>query len=736
MSLVISINHQYQKATASGGFEPIMIDSPEKAKEVFSSSDWTPGIFRDGKRSNENFMESACIAIDIDNTTASRMSIDDFKAEFVDYEYWICTSRNHGKEKKNRHGNYPAADRFHAVFPLESTIKTPHEYTEFIEAMISHYPAIDKGAKDGARFFYGYDGTEVLYNQGRFYQKPIPKVSKLNHVNGEIQFDDDDKKKEIVFQKLIDSASAGAFTNRDDWIYCGMALKAEGYSFEQWMELSWDNERELLSENRNRWNGFKADKHSMGTLIHYAQVGDPGFKVRKYASPSNSVNGQDIKKAEVGSGARHFLAMPWERWYQPHVEVKEKKNPKTGEYFDVHIPKSTIENLEAMVGFYGITVKENLMKHSVEITIPGQDKSEGKEENAKLATIFSLCVLNGLSTANLDKFVISIAHRNAYHPVKDFLLSLEKWDGKDRIKDILSDVLEVVYFEGCEQLPSIVLRRWLISCVAAVMEKSYRGRGVLTFQGTQEMGKTSFFRSIIPQDHFDEWFKDGISIDPKDRDSIFKVLSHWVVELGEIEGMFRKEISALKAFITSDEDVLRLPYEPKMERYPRRTILCATVNDPNFLNDPTGSSRFWVLTTKKINYKHSIDCRQLWAQAFHYYNSGERWWLDGVEKDWLTISNANFYEIDAHMELIKIKYDLDQLKMAQCRKRTMLATEVCLELGLKVERRETRAIATALRSLNIEEGWCSNRSKGFVMPPLRTESQFSGTTYENRYGGE
>jgi putative DNA primase/helicase len=125
--------------------------------------------------------------------------------------------------------------------------------------------------------------------------------------------------------------------------------------------------------------------------------------------------------------------------------------------------------------------------------------------------------------------------------------------------------------------------------------------------------------------------------------------------------MFKKEISALKAFITSDEDILRLPYERKSEKYPRRTIMCATVNDPNFLNDPTGSSRFWVITAKSIRYNHGIDISQLWAQALKLYSDGVSWWLEGEEKDWLTVSNANFYELDAHAELIKIKFDLDAL---------------------------------------------------------------------------
>lgn len=725
MSLIISTNREYQNAKAPTGFAPEVISTEEEARAIVGQFDWTPAIFRDGHRKVENFMESVCIAVDIDNTTASRMSIEDFKKEFAQYEYWIFTSRNHGKEKRSGTSTYQPADRFHAVFPLSSPIKTPHEYREFIEAMIEKYPCIDKGAKDGARFFFGYRETQIIYNPGKSLEKPV--VSKAQQSFSENRFDPENRKDEIL-DLLKRAAGSGCFTDREDWISCGMAMKASGYCFEEWMDLSWDSERQAMSENQKRWNGFNADRHSMGTLIRFARMADPGFMVKRVAgSPSEAVT-------TVGKSI-NFMAMPWMSWYQPHVEVTKKKNQETGEYYDVHTPKATLENFEAMISYYKIRILENLMTRDIEIEIPGMEKTEGKAENAFHGMLLSLCVLNKFAVGNIDPFIVTIAHRNSYHPVRDWLSGLEEWDGHDRVQTILDSVLDIEYFQGIEKLPRILLTKWLVSCVAAVMAKSYRGRGVLTFQGAQEIGKTSFFRSIVPTEHFDNWFKDGVHLDSKDKDSVKRVISYWIVELGEIEGMFKKEISALKAFITSDEDVLRLPYERKSEKYPRRTILCATVNDPNFLNDPTGSSRFWVLTAKSIRYNHDIDIRQLWAQALFHYRGGMSWWLEGQEKEWLTISNANFYELDTHAELIKIKYDVELLNMKETKFRAMLATEVVMELGLRIEPKETKAVARALRSLGVREGWCTNRSKGFLMPPLRMVTEFNND-HGRRYGND
>jgi hypothetical protein len=731
MSLILSTNHQYQKANDPAGFEPVVINTEREAFDIVGKFDWSASLFRDGHRKVENFMESVNIGVDIDNTTEHQMSIKDFQSTFSGIEYWIFTSRNHQKEKRHRNGVYPPQDRYHAVFPVSESIKNPDEYREFVEALISVYPCIDAGAKDAARFFFGSYDTIVIHNKGKNIEKPVVKpierprnITPMLPVN---DYQDEGKKKEEIYNLLVSAAHAGAFDDRKDWIDCGMAMKSQNYGFEQWMELSWDTERSNVSENQKRWDGFKGDKHSSGTLVMFARVADPGFMVKKIASvPYSKKNVITPANDAVVMERQNILTMPWERWYQPHVVVTKKKDVVTGLYYDVHKAKSTLENFEAMISFYGITILENLMTRDIEILIPGLEKSEGKSENASHGYILSICVLNEFQVGNLDYFIVTIGHRHSYHPVKDWFGTLEPWDGKDRVQELLDTVLDIQYFEGLEKLPEILLRKWFVSCVAAVMNKSYRGRGVLTFQGEQEIGKTSFFRSIVPQAHFDDWFKDGVHIDTKDKDSVKRVISHWIVELGEIEGMFRKEISALKAFITSDEDILRLPYEPKAEHYPRRTIMCATVNDPNFLNDPTGSSRFWVITAKKINYVHDIDIDQLWAQALYLYTTGTTWYLEGDERKMLSLSNANFYELDTHAELLKLKYEIETIGDPACKLTTMSATEVCIILGLRVERKETRAVATALRSLGVKEGFCVNRSKGFMMPPARL-SAFTNT---------
>jgi putative DNA primase/helicase len=71
---------------------------------------------------------------------------------------------------------------------------------------------------------------------------------------------------------------------------------------------------------------------------------------------------------------------------------------------------------------------------------------------------------------------------------------------------------------------------------------------------------------------------------------VMSAVSHWVVELGELDSTFKKsDVSVLKAFITRRQDKLRRPYARRDSVFPRRTVFAGTVNDYQFLHDNTGN---------------------------------------------------------------------------------------------------------------------------------------------------
>jgi putative DNA primase/helicase len=144
------------------------------------------------------------------------------------------------------------------------------------------------------------------------------------------------------------------------------------------------------------------------------------------------------------------------------------------------------------------------------------------------------------------------------------------WDGLPHIDNLIDTVECPLDFP--DDMKTTLMTKWLVSGVAAVCEPGrFSARGVLLLQGEQAIGKTSWFRRLCPRDS--GWFGEGLILDPADKDSLKQFVSHWIVELGELEGTLRKtDIARLKSFITRDYDLTGLPWARKMSEFPRRTI--------------------------------------------------------------------------------------------------------------------------------------------------------------------
>ena len=335
----------------------------------------------------------------------------------------------------------------------------------------------------------------------------------------------------------------------------------------------------------------------------------------------------------------------WPRW------VHERKNGA---------PMGTLENLQVLLRHEKIAVWYDEIKKDICYSLP-ETMEEGKfgkdnKQTAIFALILSLCEQYGFPTANLDSYLVAIADENRKNPVTDWV-RLREWDGKDRIGELSKTLTLAEWFP--DRMKRLLLTRWLISAVAACVADAFKTRGVLVLQGLQAIGKTSWFASLVPPSS--GWFLDGVALDPEDKDSLKRVISHWIIELGELEATFKKaDINKLKSYITSPVDVVRLPWARKFSDFPRRTVFCASVNQAEFLVDTTGNSRWWCLPCRRINYKHGIDLQQLWAQVLSLYRAGEPWWLTKDEERDLDDLNRYFEAGDEIEDLIAGGWNWDE----------------------------------------------------------------------------
>ncbi len=335
----------------------------------------------------------------------------------------------------------------------------------------------------------------------------------------------------------------------------------------------------------------------------------------------------------------------WPRW------VHERKNGA---------PMGTLENLQVLLRHEGVGVWYDEIKKDVCYSLP-ETMERGKfgkdnQANSIFALVVSLCERYRFPTTNLDAYLVAIADENRKNPVTDWI-RFRGWDGKDRIEELMGTLTLAEWFPA--KLKRLLLTRWLISAVAACVADAFKTRGVLVLQGAQAIGKTSWFASLVPSSS--GWFLDGVALDPEDKDSLKRVISHWIIELGELEATFKKaDINKLKSYITSPVDVVRLPWARKFSDFPRRTVFCASVNQAEFLVDTTGNSRWWCLPCRRINYKHGIDLQQLWAQALFLYRAGEPWWLTKDEERDLDDLNRYFEAGDEIEDLIAGGWNWDE----------------------------------------------------------------------------
>ena len=338
----------------------------------------------------------------------------------------------------------------------------------------------------------------------------------------------------------------------------------------------------------------------------------------------------------------------------------------------------TIENVRHLLHAYGITARYDLIRKRLIIRTSRWTSTPDNADNNALTNIVSLACLNGLPRGDIEAFVGAIGESNPYNPVAEWILS-HAWDGVGRLEAFYATLVTTEDFPA--SLKALLMRKWLLSAVAAaLMPNGFRCRGVLTLQGPQSLGKTSWVASLVP----DIVLRDGVvkldhHLDAHNKDSILGAVCHWIVEVGELESSMKKEVSRLKGVLTRDSDKVRKPYARGESEMPRRTVPVATVNQANFLVDDTGNSRWWVIPVTSVDYQHDIDMQQLFAElAVDFQNSAE-WWLDPAEEGLLEEQNRHHQTTSAIGEQLMAFLAMDRAQEPGLPAKT--PTELLIALG-------------------------------------------------------
>ena len=183
------------------------------------------------------------------------------------------------------------------------------------------------------------------------------------------------------------------------------------------------------------------------------------------------------------------------------------------EYKDLHItdsnvrPRLTESNIETLLFNKGINVKFNEV--SKDISIDNLKNDEKMNKIIKSDTLVSYIEdeidkedFHSISYDKLYRKLDSIAYKNTYNPVKSYLKENYK-KNKDKITsdyNTLSELINILKVRKDEQeLTNMLVKKWLISCVACHFDDNFVSHGCLTLKGEQGIGKTTFFRRLIPE---------------------------------------------------------------------------------------------------------------------------------------------------------------------------------------------------------------------------------------------
>ena len=250
---------------------------------------------------------------------------------------------------------------------------------------------------------------------------------------------------------------------------------------------------------------------------------------------------------------------------------------------------------------------------------------------------------------NVNRFIDS-TRIEQYDPVNTWLNKLPEWDGKDHIADLAKRVpTDQPHWEK-------YLRFWLVGMVAQWREsdKQLTGNALTPLLiGRQGCGKTRFCKILLPPELRD-YYNDKLNF-KNEFDLNIALTSFALINIDEFDKTTNSQQIVLKYLLSSSDVKFRPPYGKTIKQYRRYTSFIGTTNQLQPLVDPTGSRRFvcvGIPAGKNIDYTDNLDHRQLFAQALHLFNSGERFWLDNAEIQELIKENEPYQRTIDLVEMI------------------------------------------------------------------------------------
>lgn len=333
------------------------------------------------------------------------------------------------------------------------------------------------------------------------------------------------------------------------------------------------------------------------------------------------------------------------------VRKKEKEN-------DSSHKKATVEEMEEFINGY-MKFRMNMLTHQIETQLIADAYTDRPEASACHWQRLTDHIENSLWCAmqhhgmavNLNELhtLLGSDFVKEYHPLKEYLDGLPPWDGET---DYIGRLAAMVHVKETPHSPlqqdksrerndlsetpvrfADILKRWMVSMIAAALNETVVNQVILTLIGRQGSYKTSFMQHILPP-VLSEYYTTKSNSSRMTKDDLFTMTENLVINLEEIDTMPPSELNQLKAMVTQRYVDERRAYGRNKVHLPHVASFVATGNNLQFLTDDTGNRRWLPFEVEDIDspWEADIPYEGIYSQTYALYQDiNFRYWFTDKE---------------------------------------------------------------------------------------------------------
>ena len=397
-----------------------------------------------------------------------------------------------------------------------------------------------------------------------------------------------------------------------------------------------------LTKAYDECEGFEGEEHNHAVLtrlaVHCLETGIPMAIAKRMTRYGVYALGDD----------ELLINKVFENVYRP--QVVKRYEERNGYKPEKNIPQETLLTMKIdLFLMENFEIRKNVMRGVAEFrerTGIGFSFRDLTEEARNSITMRAL--RQGIKCWDKDiRRYVNSDDIELYDPMNEYLDSLPKWDGKDRV-EALARRIPTSYEEWPE-----LFHLWMRSMVAMWMGKGQLSGNSLVplLIGRQGCGKSSFCRILLPM-QLRDYYNDRINF-KNETDLNLGLTSFGLINLDEFDKITQRQQIVLKYLVSTSDLKYRPPYGKAYSEHRRFASFIGTTNEMMPLTDPSGARRFvCVMIDGDVDFRTPVDYSQLYAQLLHEIQSGERYWPTREQEQQLIQRNFSYQQVSGLGEML------------------------------------------------------------------------------------